>query len=383
MISGVQSSPADQEKPQAGDEDDEITYIHFPAYTKDSIRVRLEQTRRSLELTATIKYDRLWRDYWLPPLLRPDHGFPRHLSDAVCFAQDTPGHGKSTTLSMVEYFYDVLRKKDFRHHFERFGIGYRIIHQKDDWEHSHCFVLKLDFGELAVREPGFNFNTPLNMMLHAFVRRYASLIPKLSNVSFEKESAGKTLDCVVSHLEGHSRIAVCIDNYDAPYWNLQGLGLPRPKYEELYSQLTDFLSALARWNATCLIPLVMLAGESNVVDLLSNRLGRTVCDIVGGLDLQINAHRKDMLGLTEHETKLLGYRLDDDFHSLGLAHVGRDYVESEEGRRYWKKVGQYYGLCFSKILDFYANNLEDALKNVDEEVPVKTMPLTEFRRSNR
>ncbi|KAL0577241.1 hypothetical protein V5O48_004729 [Marasmius crinis-equi] len=359
---------------EIADEGDEL--LHFQAYTRDSIRARIEQLRSNTTDFGEIA------------------GF-RHYCDRTMIFHVTsckqcvllripPGHGKSTTLSMVEYFYDILRKNDFHRLFKHFGIGYRIILREDDWEHSDCFVLKLDFGELAVREPGFSFNTALNTMLRAFVRRYESLIPKLTTVQFEKDSAAKTLDWIVSHLEGGSRVVVCIDNYDTPYWNLQGLGIPRQKYEELHGQLADFLSTLAKWNATYVLPLVMLAGEHDVVKLLSDQLGRRAYDIVGALNFwRINAHRKDMLGLTEHETKIIGYRLDDDFHSLGLARIGRNYLDSEEGREYWEEVGKDYGLCFGEILDLYANELERKVKSVGDQVPAKTMSLTELRRSNQ
>ncbi|KAL0563235.1 hypothetical protein V5O48_018840 [Marasmius crinis-equi] len=385
VIEGEQQPPADEEEkptksihavlPEMGTSfgyDDEHHIPIRSGYSKASMVERVEQL-----LSTTTDFSEIsgFRHYC-------DRTMMFHVTSAMkCVLLRTPpGYGKTTTLSMVEHFYDILRKDEFRRHFEHFAIGYPTIHQEEDWEHSHCFVLKLDFGELAVDEPGFNFHAALSASLRAFVKRYESFIPSLACEPFEMDSAGDTLDIIVSRFEYTSRMVVLIDNYDTPYEIMDEMDISVSEYRRLYEQLSTFGAALARWNKRDRIPLIMLAGRSNFVDHLSARLARLVYDVVRESSIDINAVPEDMLGLTQHETKLIGYRLNDDFHSLGLARIGQEYLESEEGKEYWERVGGYYGLSFVEILDLYAYELEKACEKAEENVPPKPIPIDIHRR---
>ncbi|KAL0562746.1 hypothetical protein V5O48_019333, partial [Marasmius crinis-equi] len=87
------------------------------------------------------------------------------------------GHGKTTTLSTISRFYDILHKNEFDDVFFDFTeIGVRIELDDEEWEHNHRCVLNLDFGLMTpkVHREDFDFNEEVNVALKDFVDRYRS-----------------------------------------------------------------------------------------------------------------------------------------------------------------------------------------------------------------
>ncbi|KAL0567553.1 hypothetical protein V5O48_014439 [Marasmius crinis-equi] len=127
-----------------------------------------------------------------------------------------PGYGKTTALSMIEQFYDILQKDNFRRIFKGTAIECHLILHEECDHHSRSLVLKLDFGNLDLLRTDFNMNAEINRMLEDFVDRYRSSIPRLSDSArsefVDEESAAETLRKLMLNLEPGSKLVVCIDN---------------------------------------------------------------------------------------------------------------------------------------------------------------------------
>ena len=82
-----------------------------------------------------------------------------------------------------------------------------------------------------------------------------------------------------------------------------------------------------------------------------------------------------MLGLTKKDILLHGGMLNQRYHSLGLAWLGKEYLDSKEGIDEWQSSGQYYGFSFRAMHDYFHDKLEKASIGVEGHVPSLSVPL--------
>ncbi|KAL0567552.1 hypothetical protein V5O48_014438 [Marasmius crinis-equi] len=371
--------------------------VSLPEYSDESIWKRLQEARISFTLDTTLP-----RTHFIIQLRSDTTEFKnilavRHFCDRTpifevafrykCVLLKTPpGHGKTTTLSMIKRFYDVLDKDDFYSTFENTGMGFRIFDLEQSWEHSNCYVLTLDFGELNITDEDFNFNTEINTRLKEFIHRYRDFFPNLSNPEewIDEQSAVQTLTNIMGDLvKGHQsrNVVVCIDNYDSPYWELRRrsdsaqISLANSKGWEFTRHLHDLLEDLCIWNRVGFIQLVMFAGRENIfgASSISSTIQHRVCDIVERLEVD----PVGMLGFDKHDLQNISNRLAGQFHSLGLKQLAQEYLESEEGRSEWESVGKYYGLSCREMLHWFADRLEEKTRGIKGKVEGITVPWSE------
>ncbi|KAJ8088484.1 hypothetical protein PM082_022557 [Marasmius tenuissimus] len=209
--------------------------------------------------------------------------------------QTPPGHGKTTTVSMIRYFYDILHADEF-----------------DD-----------NFRDTVFRRGGvqipFNFSGTLNEQTKQVVDRYASKLGLGDEAArallIDEESAVKTLNNIVMYqdviAEHSQRLVVCIDNYDKPFWDVEYTPVSSSliqKDTDFSSKLESFFGTLFIMNHGRFVPLVFFAGEPNIFPTFSNHRGH-VYDIIYGTKFAID----EMVGFNQEDLQRVAEHLDNDF----------------------------------------------------------------------
>ncbi|KAL0067923.1 hypothetical protein AAF712_005092 [Marasmius tenuissimus] len=167
---------------------------------------------------------------------------------------------------MISYFYDVLHKDAFDEMFKDTAVGRMMYHHEDEWEHSHCCVLNLDFEQLDIYDENFDLNREFNAALKKFVDRYESLLRDTADPNDMFESAVRSLYNILLDfgIRSQQRVVVCIDNYDSPF--VKGYQCAEEcydlfvdKFQTVLEQLSSFLTMLVL-RKEC-VPLIALTGE--------------------------------------------------------------------------------------------------------------------------
>ncbi|KAJ8086235.1 hypothetical protein PM082_005058 [Marasmius tenuissimus] len=307
----------------------------YPPYSKKTIKARLAELRDPTTDFKLLVHRRHYCDH--TPIFR--NVIYKH---PTVLLVTPPGHGKTTILSMIHYFYDVLHKDEFHDLFQHTAVGRYISQEEGEIaRRGECFVMTLDLAKLDVFDPDFDFDKALNKQLKQFLDVHAdffgsaNLIDSRSRYKQSRESwwvgASKLhrIDARsrMSVTKGESfrlgrRLVFCIDEFDVPprkIWRASLDGFPQDKHVEFDLQFLNFLRALSIWHNHGLpdMPLVMFAGQSGEIflppGLTHYPTSFKVHNLVDGYNFKgVN----DMHGFNQEDIQSIADRLDNNFHSL-------------------------------------------------------------------
>jgi len=216
--------------------------------------------------------------------------------------------GKSLFLSVLEYYYDVLRKDKFEKLFGKYYIGKNPTLLANSYRILNFNFSGINTDTRESSQQGFNFS--VKMSIRAFCNRYALFNEKQEDDIFNAKDAEEILTGFLDHYVNYTKnpIYILIDEYDH-FTN-----------EILYRNLNEFKDSVSKNGyVRKFYEVIKTATQQGVVDrvFITGVSPITLDSLTSGFNIITHlTHEKNfenLMGFTENEVKqLLNLVLTDE-----------------------------------------------------------------------
>ncbi|KAK1233272.1 hypothetical protein PQX77_003576 [Marasmius sp. AFHP31] len=243
---------------------------------------------------------------------------------------------------MFKYHSDILHRDEIEDDF-RYTEAIN-----GEWRPNTCWVLELAFGGLDTEAENFDMNDGTNEGLKRFVNKYRFL----ESIDQRWEElratvAAKTFDNILDAImEGKHTIVVLIGNYDSAYWAVHEPALNSEESYERFqkafdSALSRLFDRLASWTGLRRISYTFLAGEEQILPMISEQLFQLTRDVIVQLQEVLMT---DLFGRFGQDIVNIAGALDYQFHGLHADEWADEFLESQEGKDEWGSGYGFYRL---------------------------------------
>ena len=214
--------------------------------------------------------------------------------------------GKSVLLSMLEDYYDIALKKQFRKNFQNTYISHKYQKNKNSF-----YILKFNFSEINIEDISKEFKYYLKLMLFHFIDKYKLDIEIADDFDNPLELLEKIIE-YFSHNE-KMNLFIMIDNYDS-FANQFLFDLDN-SYDEFLSktlEIKEFVKLIRAGVTNTAIKKLFITGNTPIV----------LSDIVN------NFHLLENISLEEDFNDLAGFREEDVKSILDFYEIPIEYLET-------------------------------------------------------
>ncbi|KAL0567369.1 hypothetical protein V5O48_014628 [Marasmius crinis-equi] len=279
-----------------------------------------------------------------------------------------PGFGKTSIISMLEYFFDVHHKDEFDHVFraleaKNYADTFFNPCHPDMGGHSNCYVLNLDFGDVFVDSSHHDVNSGLNKILNAFANKYEL---DIAQYDFTNGDVVETLKTIFSNVTGTEYgVAVFIDNYDSPYLRAIRSGLPTNKRRDLQRTISRILDVILSFHVHGSVDRIFLTGEDFVPELMTKRVQKCTYNLLNHYPTLRN-----VIGFSYSDALKIASRFQQEFRGLQTVEMVKEWFESEEAGDEYDEVDDL--ISCRRIVQLFAQHLESHAERLRDDGPVES-----------